>query len=84
VAGESPNSAKATRNLKALLAAHPSLRVGLEIVDVLRHPELAVRDNVIVTPTMLRLSPPPARRIVGSLDDTDALVSVLGLPKASA
>ncbi len=79
VAGESPNSVAAVRNLRALLASHPALEVELEIVDVLKHPERAARESVLVTPTMVKLSPAPRRRVVGSLKDADVLRSVLGL-----
>lgn len=79
VAGESPNSVAAVRNLRALLASHPALQVELEIVDVLRHPERATREGVLVTPTMVKLSPAPRRRVVGTLKDAGVLGSVLGL-----
>ena len=79
VAGESPNSVTALRHLRALLTAYPSLQVDLEIVDVLKHPELGVRDRVLVTPMTIKLAPRPERRIPGTLKDADALVAVLGL-----
>jgi circadian clock protein KaiB len=82
VAGESPNSVAAQRHLRALFAAYPSRKVNLEILDVLEHPELGVRDGVLVTPLMIKLAPTPERRIFGSLKDTDALVSVLGWAEA--
>ncbi len=79
VAGESPNSVAALRHLRALLAAHPSLTVELEVVDVLGDPERALREGVLVTPTMVRLSPTPRRQVVGTLRDAALLASVLGL-----
>jgi circadian clock protein KaiB len=82
VAGEAPNSISAVRNLRATLAAYPSVDADLEVVDVLKHPELALRENVLVTPTMIKLSPPPVRRIIGNLKDTAALLAVLGLVNA--
>jgi circadian clock protein KaiB len=82
VAGESPNSVAALRHLRALLAAYPSRKVDLEILDLMKHPELGVRDGVLVTPLMIKLAPAPERRIFGTLKDTDALVSVLGLVEA--
>ena len=83
VVGESPNSVAAQRHLRAALAAYPSRRVELEILDLLKHPELGVRDAVLVTPLMIKLAPAPERRIFGTLKDTDALVSVLGLTEAT-
>ena len=82
VVGESPNSVAALRHLRALLARHPSCRVDLEVLDLLKHPELGVRDGGLVTPLMIRLAPAPERRIFGTLKDTDALAAVLGLAEA--
>jgi circadian clock protein KaiB len=82
VAGESPNSVAAIRHLRAFLAGHPSRKVDLEIVDLMKHPELGVRDRVLVTPLMIKLAPAPERRIFGTLKDTDVLASVLGLAEA--
>jgi circadian clock protein KaiB len=82
VAGESPNSAAAVRNLRTLLAAHPSREVELDIVDVLKDPESGARDGVLVTPMLIKLGPAPERRIFGSLTDTAALLGVLGLVEA--
>lgn len=83
VAGQSPNSVAAVRHLRALLAGHPALEVELEIVDVLKHPERAMREGVLVTPTMVKLSPAPRRRVVGNLKDAEVLGSVLGLSEVS-
>ena len=79
VAGEAPNSLSAVHNLRATLAAHPSVNAELEVIDVLSNPELGLRENVLVTPTMIKLAPFPARRIIGNLNDTEALMAVLGL-----
>lgn len=46
---------------------------------MVKHPELGVRDGVLVTPMMIKLAPGPERRIFGTLKDTDALIGVLGL-----
>lgn len=79
VAAGAPNSLSAVQNLRAALAAHPSVKVELEIIDVLIHPEIGLRENVLVTPTMIKLTPLPVRRIIGNLKDTAALLAVLGL-----
>jgi circadian clock protein KaiB len=79
VAGSSPNSVAARRNLNALLAEHPSHVVTIDVVDVLEEPEAGVRAMVLVTPTLIRLGPLPERRIIGNLSNADALRAVLGL-----
>jgi len=82
VAGESPNSVAAIRHLRSLLGSYPSVQVELEILDVLQNPEVGLRERILVTPTLVKVAPPPERRIVGNLRDTDALVAVLGLTEA--
>jgi len=84
VAGDAPNSLLARRNLRALLAAHCEGAYELDVVDCLREPERALRDGVLVTPTLLRLAPPPPRTVVGSLAQTDRVLAALGLAPAEA
>lgn len=79
VAGASSNSTAAARNLRALLERYAPQSAELELIDVLARPEDGLHAGILVTPTMVKLSPPPERRIVGNLRDTEALLSVLGL-----
>ena len=51
-----------------------------EIVDVTHQPDLAEEDRVLATPTLVRRSPPPPRRIVGDVSDVGLLLARLGLP----
>ena len=83
VAGDALNSTRAMANLTALCREHLAGRYEIEIVDVFRHPELALTDEVFLTPTLVRLAPAPVRRIVGSLSDTLAVLQALGLEKRS-
>lgn len=77
IAGEAPNSVLALRNLKALCQKCYGDNYSIEVVDVLLSHERAWADGVIVTPTMVRLSPLPAVQIVGNLSDTDQVLSVI-------
>jgi circadian clock protein KaiB len=80
IAGDAPNSLRALANLKALCHARLSERHEIEVVDVLLDPERALADEVYLTPTLVRLSPGPSRRIVGSLSDITPVLEALGLP----
>lgn len=51
----------------------------LEVVDVDDDPMRAEEDRILVTPTLMRLSPPPQLRVVGDLSDLDTAVDGLGL-----
>jgi circadian clock protein KaiB len=77
VAGESTRSNQAVENLRRLLESPLSGPYELAVVDVLRHPELAERERVLATPTLLKQFPPPRRRIIGDLSDIEQLMGVL-------
>ena len=57
VAGSAPNSLRAIANAKAICDEHFASGYGLEVVDLLEHPARALADGIIVTPTLLKLSP---------------------------
>jgi circadian clock protein KaiB len=79
IAGDAPNSSEARANLAAILERHVSDRYELEVVDFLREPQRALKDGVIVTPTLVKLAPPPVRKIIGTLRETPSVVTALGL-----
>jgi len=81
VAGDAPNSTAAQENLRVFLARYPGALFRLEIVDVLKEPDRGMRDGVVVTPMLLKVTPKPARRVVGNLRDESMLLSVLDLEK---
>jgi circadian clock protein KaiB len=78
VAGDGPNSVEARANLAAILHDHPEARYQLEVVDFLKEPLRAMRDGVIVTPTLVRLAPPPERKLIGTLRETATVCAALG------
>ena len=79
VAGDAPNSAQAQTNLTALCLTYLPDRYEIEVVDVLKAPMLALKDNVLMTPTLLKLAPAPVRRIVGALSQMQTVLDTLGL-----
>ncbi len=78
VAGAAPNSLRAVENLKAVCDAHFPGRCSLEIVDVLKEPLRALTDDVLVTPTLVKLSPGARTRVIGDLSDVRKVLSALG------
>lgn len=79
VAGDTPNSAQAVANLTALCLRHLPDRHLIEIVDVFQAPQRALADGIFMTPTLVRLAPGPARRIVGTLHQEQPVLQALGL-----
>jgi circadian clock protein KaiB len=84
VAGDARNSAQALGNLTALCRAQLPDRHSIEVVDVLRQPKRALTDGIFMTPTLVKISPSPVRRIVGTLKDTEVVLQALGLVAVSA
>ena len=79
VAGDGMNSVQAAANLAALCRTHLADRSVIEIVDVFKEPMRALEDGVFRTPTLLKLGPAPARKIVGTLSQTHIVMRALGL-----
>jgi len=79
ISGLSPNSVQAVANLNALCREHLAGRHEIEIVDVLKDPKRALSDSVLLTPTLVKLSPAPERKMVGALSSKEAVLDMLGL-----
>ena len=77
IAGRAPNSLRAIANCRAICDEHFASGHELEIVDLLEHPQRALADGIIVTPTLLKLLPLPVQQVIGSLSDTTQLLQVL-------
>ncbi len=71
VAGPSPRSLEALANLKRICEQHLAGRYRIEVVDLLQHPQLARNDQIVAIPTLVRRLPPPLRKIIGNLSDTE-------------
>ncbi len=78
VAGQSVHSTRALENLRALCREYAPDAHRIEVVDVLREPLRALKEGVIVTPTLVRLEPAPVLRIFGNLGDRPTVVATLG------
>ena len=79
IAGDTENSAQALSNLTALCGKYLENRHEIELVDVFREPGRALEDRVFMTPTLVKLSPAPLQRIIGTLGQTHFVIQALGL-----
>ena len=84
VAGQTPNSLKAFANLKSLCEEHLAGRYHIEVVDLLENPKLAAGDQILAIPTLVRKLPPPLRKIIGDLSNTQRVLIGLDLKPAAA
>lgn len=77
VARAAPHSVAALSTLEDTLRTHPDVTAELEVVDVHEEPERALKQRVLVTPTLIRLSPKPELRVTGDLRAKAALLTLL-------
>src|SRR3954468_11110101 len=71
VAGQTPKSLTAFANLKRLCEEHLKGRYTLEVIDLIKNPELAQGDQILAIPTLVRKIPAPIKRIIGDLSNTE-------------
>lgn len=77
IAGQTARSVAALANLKRICDEHLGGRFRIEVIDLLEHPQLARGDQILALPTLVRRLPPPIRKLVGDLSDTErALVGL--------
>jgi circadian clock protein KaiB len=74
VAGQTPNSLAAFKNLKTICEKYLAGRYSIEIVDLLKNPKLAKGDQIIAVPTLVRQLPEPLRKIIGDLSNTERVL----------
>ena len=79
IANNAPNSVRAVANLAAICKEHLGDNFKLEVIDVLEYPLRALADGILVTPSLAKLSPSPAAKIVGNLSDKQSVLHALGV-----
>lgn len=77
IAGQTAKSAAAIANLRRLCEVHLADCHTVEVIDLSKDPRRAVADQIVALPTLVRRLPPPIKRIIGSLADTEKVL--LGL-----
>ena len=83
LAGWTPSSVEALRSVKILESDYFPPGSIVEIVDLIEQPEVGIRDNVLAIPMVVKLSPTPTRRVVGTLNDIQKTLKILGLQPAA-
>jgi circadian clock protein KaiB len=77
VAGQTPKSITALANLKKICEEHLQEKYNIEIIDLVRNPQLARQDQILAIPTLVRSLPMPIKKIIGDLSNTEKVL--LGL-----
>ena len=83
VAGTTPKSVAAFANLKEICEEYLHGEYRIEIVDLLKNPTLAKGDQIIALPTLVRQLPPPVKKIIGDLSNTERVLVGLDIQPAA-
>ena len=79
VAGNTARGSSALRNLEEVCEEHLAGRYRIEVVDLLKQPQLARGDQIVALPTLVRRLPPPMKKIIGDLSNQERLLVGLDL-----
>jgi circadian clock protein KaiB len=79
VAGSTPRSLLAVKNIRRICERHLAGMYDLEVIDIYLHPESAAAAQIIAAPTLIKVTPEPARRAVGDLSNEQKVLSMLSL-----
>jgi circadian clock protein KaiB len=79
VAGQTPKSLKAFANLKRICEEHLAGEYHIEVIDLIKSPQLAYWDQILAIPTLVRKLPEPIRKIIGDLSNTERVLVGLDL-----
>ncbi|HET6436651.1 MAG TPA: circadian clock KaiB family protein [Anaeromyxobacter sp.] len=69
IAGQTVRASAALANLERICEEHLQGRYQLEVIDLLKNPQLARGDQILAIPTLVRKLPPPMKKIIGDLSN---------------
>jgi circadian clock protein KaiB len=79
IAGQTPRAMAALENLKRICEVHLAGKYHIEVIDLLRNPQLARGDQILAVPTLVRKLPEPVRKIIGDLSNEERVLVGLDL-----
>jgi circadian clock protein KaiB len=84
IAGNGSNSKQALANLRLLCQEHLKGRCTIEMVDVVKDFQAAVRNNILVTPALILVAPRPRVIVLGNLSDQQKVLHALRLSEGDS
>ena len=81
VSGMTPNSMRAIENIRKICAEHLAGRYQLEIIDIYQQPIFAKEGQIVAAPTLVKELPPPLRKFIGDMSQTERILKGLDLRK---
>lgn len=79
VTGILPNSVRAIKNINTICEQHLQGMYELEIIDIYQQPALALTEEIIAVPLLIKKFPLPEGRMIGDLSDTEMVLKELDL-----
>ena len=79
VAGQTTKSMAAMANLRRVCETHLAGRHDFEVIDLVQNPKRAAQDQIVAIPTLVCLLPPPVRRVIGDLSNTETVLAGLAI-----
>jgi circadian clock protein KaiB len=79
IAGQTPNSILALKNITRYCMEHLKGKYTIEVIDLLKNPQLAEGDQIFAIPTLVRKVPEPLRKIIGDLSNEDKVLVGLNI-----
>ncbi len=74
VAGQTPKSLAALANLRRICEENIGCRYHIEVIDLMKNPQLAKGDQIVAVPTLVRKLPPPMKKIIGDLSNEEKVL----------
>lgn len=85
IAGKTYRSEQAISNLRQICEQNLAGQYAIEIIDILERPQLAEDERILATPTLIKSLPPPLRRLIGDLSETEKVLVGLDIrPRSSS
>ncbi len=79
IAGQTPKSVLALKNITKYCKEHLEGKYSIEIIDLLKNPQLAEGDQIFAIPTLVRKVPQPIRKIIGDLSNEEKVLVGLNI-----
>ena len=79
IAGQTPKAITALKNLRLICEDMLKGNYRINVIDLLKFPQLGRKDQILAIPTLMRVQPHPKRLIIGDLSNTERVLAGLGL-----
>jgi circadian clock protein KaiB len=61
-------------NLKKICEEHLKGQYRIEVIDLMKNPQLAAGDQILAIPTLVRKLPEPIKKIIGDLSSEEKVL----------